>query len=500
MTRILFACIVLLALAGFRLLSGKNQLASQEVVQSKPGSYNVLFIAVDDLRPELGCYGARHIKSPNIDRLAAEGMVFQRAYCQQAVCSPSRTSLLTGLRPDSTRVYDLETHFRKTIPNVVTLPQHFKENGYYTAAMGKIYHGNLNDTLSWSEPWWRPQSKRKAPRGYVSAENVTLDTAKNSRGYAFESADEPDSIYQDGMTADRAIQTLRRIKDKPFFLAVGFLKPHLPFVAPKKYWDLYDPATIKVPPVQEPQAISPYALARFGELRAYTGIPKKGLLTEAQSRQLIHGYYACVSYMDAQVGRVLDELKKQGLDKNTIVILWGDHGWKLGEYGEWCKHTNFEVDAKAALLVKAPQMKAKGKPTKNLVEFVDIYPTLCELAGLKKPSHLQGISFAPLLDNPTAKGKAAVYSQYPRKMVMGYTVKTDRYRLVRWQLRSNPDSVAAYDLFDHVKDPGEMRNVAAEPAYQSVREELDQLLVKNIRTWSKSARSLPNGKSKSPVK
>ncbi|MEJ7740337.1 MAG: sulfatase [Chitinophagaceae bacterium] len=458
---------------GFQLTQG----AAETNNGKAPPKYNVLFIAVDDLRPELNCYGSTHIKSPNIDKLAAGGLIFNRAYCQQAVCSPSRTSLLTGMRPDATRIYDLQTHFRNTIPDVVTLPQHFKNNGYYSVGMGKLFHGNLQDERSWSEPWWQP--KTKSGLGYMKEENILLDKGAKGRGPAFEEADMPDSAYKDGKIADRAIQTLQRIKDKPFFLGVGFSKPHLPFVAPKKYWDMYDPVKIKLPDTSKPVNVPSIALSNWGELRAYKDIPSKGPLSPEQSRQLRHGYYACVSHMDAQVGKVLDELKRLGLDKNTIVILWGDHGWKLGDYGDWCKHTNFELDANAALILRAPEMKSKGRKTDALVEFVDIYPSLCELAGIPLPTHLQGSSFMPLLNNPSEKGKSVALTQYPRGGgMMGYSMRTDRYRFTSWQKKDDWQQTTALELYDHQKDPGEKINLANQPEYAKLVGELSSQLKK----------------------
>ncbi len=436
---------------------------------------NVLFIAVDDLRTELGCYGVKAIQSPNIDRLAAGGTVFDRAYCQQAVCSPSRTSLLTGLRPDSTKVYNLTTHFRTTVPDVVTLPQHFKNHGYFTRSVGKIYHDSLLDPASWSEPpakAGRPMyatkenqalvaRKRKAAAGKKFA---TPSARYNARtGPSYEWADVPDNAYSDGSIADAAIGMLQEAKDKPFFLAVGFYKPHLPFIAPKKYWDLYRREDI-------PMAANPFApkgaprlaLSNWGELRAYEDIPPTGPLTEEKARLLKHGYYASVSYIDAQVGRLLDELKRLDLHRRTVIVLWGDHGWKLGEHGAWCKHTNYENDAHAPLICSAPGQKSPNRHTRALVEFVDVYPSLCDLAGLPLPPHLEGTSFAPLLDSPDRAWKNAAFSQYPRgRGVMGYSIRTDRYRLTRW-LRPDGSEVAR-ELYDHQIDPQENENIAENP-------------------------------------
>ncbi|HWH70886.1 MAG TPA: sulfatase, partial [Candidatus Sulfotelmatobacter sp.] len=359
-------------------------LAGQASAESTPASsnrLNVLFIAVDDLRPELGCYGNALIQSPNIDRLARSGVVFNRAYCQQAVCSPSRSSLLTGTRPDTTKVWDLETHFRKALPEVVTLPQLFKNHGYFVQGMGKIYHNGFNDPPSWSVPFKTPKAAAygspeslaliSKKRQQAIAEGKNEETIqKTARGPAFEGADVPDDTFHDGALAEMAIAALRDLKQKPqpFFLAVGFIRPHLPFVAPKKYWDLYDPEKIPLAPNPfRPKDAPAYAVIEGGELQTYDSIPK-GHVPDDLARRLKHGYYAAVSYMDAQVGRVLEELDRLGLRDNTLIILWGDHGWKLGEHDAWCKHTNVENDTWAPLILSVPRMQAAGKHTDALVE------------------------------------------------------------------------------------------------------------------------------------
>jgi len=468
-------------------------------VFSQPKKMNVLFIAVDDLRTELGCYGVDQIKSPNIDRLAKEGTVFNRAYCQQAVCSPSRTSLLTGLRPDSTKIYDLVTHFRSTIPDVVTLPQYFKNQGYYTKGFGKIYHGVLDDPLSWSdEPGFSQTSMGnlnpdEASRNRdlvakkikkLSEEQFSrLEQRKKTKIPAYECKDVPDNAYGDGALTDEAIALLNedKMKNGPFFLAVGFRKPHLPFVAPKKYWDLYDGEKIamaKNPFL--PDNVPQIALWDWWEnLRSYEDMPQEGPLTQEQAKKLKHGYYACVSYTDAQIGRLLDELDRLGLRKNTIVILWGDHGWKLGEHAMWCKQTNFENDTNAPLICSVPEQKMRGSHTNALVEFVDVYPSLCEMAGLPIPSNLQGRSFAPLLDSPNLPWKEAAYSQFPREGgVMGYSMRTDRYRFTAW-LDKNKHTIAR-ELYDHQKDPEENKNIAGMPKNSLLVEKLSQQLSKAI--------------------
>jgi len=456
---------------------------------------NVLFIAVDDLRPELGCYGRGHVKSPNIDKLAGEGLVFTRAYCQQAICGQSRASLLTGLRPDTLHGSGMRTHFRKFVPDVVTLPQNFKLQGYHTQAMGKIFHGGfktayvgdrMDDPPSWSVPTWRA-----GPRYYYTPEGIAIArqvfpkqvkvpdpdpddwTEHFVRGLATEAPDIADNVPYDGQVADHAVRTLRRIQDRPFFLAVGFLKPHLPFVAPKKYWDLYDPSEIELAANPfPPQDAPPMALHNFGELRYYSDVPKTGPVADEAARRLIHGYYACVSYVDTLVGRVLGELDRLGLRERTIVVLWGDHGWHLGDHGLWCKHSNFEKAVRVPLIVSAPGMKAVGRKTDALVEFVDLYPTLSELAGLSTPDDLEGASIVPLLDDPERPWKEAAFSQYPRGKAMGYSMRTDRYRFTLWQARKEPHQVHAVELYDHEHDPEENMNLAGRPEHAGLVERL----------------------------
>ena len=485
---------------------------------------NVLFIAVDDLRPEFGAYGASYIKSPNLDRIAKAGITFNRSYCQQAVCSPTRSSILTGTRPDTTKVWDLVTHFRDALPDVVTLPQLFKNNGYFVQGMGKIYHGSLDDPQSWSVPWGTPKAETyalpenvklnarrygvdpdgdnaaaKKGKGKGKAEKAakaefptvpdSMPAAKNIRGPAFEGADVPDNFFQDGQVAELAVSTLQAIskKKEPFFLAVGFVKPHLPFISPKKYWDLYDPSKIELAPNKfRPKGAPDYAIQPGGELRNYFGIPE-GSVPDDLARQLKHGYYAAISYMDAQVGKVLDELDRLDLRKNTIVILWGDHGWKLGEHDAWCKHSNSENDTNTALLLSVPGMKNAGAKTNSIVEFVDIYPTLADLAGLPLPKHLEGVSFKPVLDDPKRPWKSAAFSQYPRNagksgdgQLMGYAMRTGRYRFVVWVARDDHAKIDAIELYDHNLDPQENTNIANVPGNNEL---VEKLLVQWRKGW-----------------
>jgi len=471
--------------------------------------YNVLFIAVDDLRPQLGCYGDEQIKSPNIDALAKNSMVFSRAYCQQALCNPTRASLLTGRRPDTLKIRWLSEHFRAAVPNVITLPQYFKQNGYYTVSLGKIYHSRgLDDPPSWSEPSWRPprpgygkqetldamakarkaMQKKMAAEGYEHKDKRDGEPIKDPktgrikkayrepkkyavRGPAWEDPDVPDNALKDGCIADKAIEVLDRIKDKPFFLAVGFFKPHLPFAAPKKYFDLYPIETIQLAPNPlPPKNVPAIALWSWGELRQYKGMPKEGPLPDETARALRRAYNACVSYTDAQIGRLLKELDRLDLAKNTIVVLWGDHGWQLGEHGLWSKFTNFELATRAPLIVRVPQTTQQGAYTNAIVEFVDIYPTLCELAGLTLPEGLEGTSFVPVIKNPDQAWKQAAFSQHPRAdHEMGYSMRTDRYRYTEWHHTrwGIPDGEPiAIELYDHATDPDENVNVAGEPDQQ----------------------------------
>lgn len=445
-------------------------------VRNVQAEQNVLFIAVDDLRPELGCYGKSYIQSPNIDALAARGLVFDRAYCQQAICMASRSSLMSGWRPDTNQLYTCAALY-SLAPDALSMNRQFQANGYETVVGGKIYHHEMDDGKGWDKV--AEFNGGWVGRGYVADESkriveayeATIQGKKGRKGLgpAFEAADVPDNAYQDGQCADFAIEQLRRLakqKDKPFFLAVGLLKPHLPFNAPQKYWDMYDPETIELASNPfGPTDATKYTGTAWGELRGYLGIResiKKGKISDEMARQLKHGYYACVSYADAQVGKIIDELDRLGLRDDTVIVLWGDHGWKLGEHGQWCKHTNFEIDTRVPLIVSSPGMKEAGKHTGALTESVDIYPTLCELAGIAKPSHLEGTSFAPLLSDAARSWKSAVFSQYPRERnfeVMGYSMRTDRYRYTEWQNRETKEPLAR-ELYDLQQDPEANANVA----------------------------------------
>jgi arylsulfatase A-like enzyme len=430
---------------------------------------NVLFIAVDDLRPQLNCYGHAQMVSPNIDRLAADGVLFEYAYCQQAVCAPSRASLLTGMRPDSTTIYDLHTPVSRHLPDVLTLPQHFRANGYTSISLGKIYHHWNDDLPGWDEqPWHAPGPSYQIPENQALdryAAEMSKGKTFRDRGPATERADVEYNAYPDGKTADKAVEMLNALKDGPFFLAVGFLKPHLPFIAPKDYWDLYDPDDIDLADNPfKPKDCPNIAMHNWGELRGYYGIPDNGPLRDEHARHMIHGYYACTSYTDAMIGRVVGELDRLGLRDNTAIVLWGDHGWNLGEHGLWCKHCNFETSVHSPMIFSVPGMAGNGRPSQALTEFVDIYPTLSDVCGLPLPGHVEGKSLRPLLEDPDAQWDDAAYSQYPRGRRMGYSMRTRRHRYTEW-VEGDTKEVFARELYDHDEDPGENVSLALRPEY-----------------------------------
>ena len=498
---------------------------------------NILFIAIDDLKPILGCYGDKLIKTPNIDRLAKMGTVFQSNYCQQAVCGPSRVSIMTGKRPDYTQVWDLKTQMRDINPDIVTLPQFLITQGYTTQGLGKVYDSRSvdekMDAISWSVPFYNyfkteekyyaketgmpalgayqlPETKELAKKYQQQALDKGLkgveitDYISKMLKPSLESADVPDNAYNDGANALRAIEILERLKsdNKPFFFAVGFSKPHLPFVAPKKYWDLYKKEDMPIAPFQGKSKNGvDVAYHNSGEIRAYSDIPPLisftdqkdfGLtLTIDKQRELIHGYYAAVSYSDAQVGLILDKLDELGLTKNTIIVLWGDHGWHLGDHNLWCKHSNFEQATKAPLIISAPGIAASV--SKAPTEFIDVFPTLCDLAGVKMPESLDGKSLKPLMNKKAKLVKEFSISQYPRSStnveterqgyassnVMGYSLRTENFRYTIWMTNNFRSSqpfkenlIVGTELYDYIKDPDETKNVVGDKKYKSTAIEL----------------------------
>lgn len=448
---------------------------------------NVLLIMVDDLKPALGAYGNDTAITPEMDKLASESMRFDAAYSNQAVCAPSRYNLMLGSRSTSTGIYNFGRNPRDYYSQATTLPQFFKENGYHAEAMGKVYHighNTYDDTASWSVPSYHDKvieynDPESTPGDELTREealfsNRSWDFARSlERGAAWESPEVPDTAYADGRVAERAKKRLQELgsnPDKPFFLAVGFARPHLPFSAPQKYWDMYDPEELPMPKIEQmPEGAPDYAGKTGGEIAQYFPVPSadenEGPYSEELKTNLIHGYYASMSYSDAQIGKVLDELKKQGLDENTIVVLWGDHGFLLGELNMWTKHVNYEKANRIPLLIKAPGVTEPGTSTDQLTETVDIYPTLAELAGFSTPDLQQpfdGVSMVPVLKDPDTRVRDYAYHAYPRGGKMGRAIRTDRYRLVEWKNIGADPETAEIELYDYSDGAVEEENIADE--------------------------------------
>lgn len=473
-----------------------RQRAARPATQPRP---NILLILVDDLKPALRSFGDSHAISPNIDRLAARGVRFQHAYANQAVCAPSRINLMTGRRSTSTGIYHFGMDLRDYVPNAVTLPQLFRQAGYTTQSIGKVFHvghGSFDDRASWSVPSRKDKvieyrdpasTDGRATREEVLFNEVPFEgavfeaAAKQPRGAAWESPDVPDEAYADGRTARFAGQRLRELKaaKSPFFLAVGFARPHLPFAVPKRYWDLYDPAKLPQPASDRLPAGAPdFAGKVKGEIAAYTPLPASGIgadIPPDQRRKLIHGYYAGVSYVDAQIGKLLDALDREGLAKDTIVILWGDHGFHLGDHGLWTKHTNYEQAVRLPLILAGPGTGRAGAAPAQLAETVDIYPTLVRLAGLRLPATMQpldGTDLGPVLRDARRQVRPYAYHAFNRPGRIGQAIRADRYRLIRWTKEATGERI--HELYDLRSDPGETRNIAREQPV--VRARLDAWL------------------------
>lgn len=480
MRKTVAALLTLSALAGPFRVAAKPEPAPSVGVRA-----NVLLIMVDDLKPAIHAYGDPVAVTPNIDRLIARGTRFDLAYANEAVCAPSRFNLMTGARSTSSGIYDFGQNLREYLPDAVTLPQYFMAAGYEAESMGKVFHvghGTIDDPQSWSVPahkdhvieYLTPVAKAI---GHTSEEALfnefelpnedVWDYARTlPRGLAWESPDVSDDAYADGRTAKFAISRLDALKGgaKPFFLAVGFARPHLPFSVPKKYWDLYDPAKLPMPTFERlPEGAPAFAGKIGGEINAYQPVPQNtpaAQYPEALKRKLIHGYYAGVSYTDAQIGKVLDALDRGGLSRNTIVVLWGDHGYHLGDHAMWTKHTNYEQATHIPLVFAGPGV-ASGKVTRQLAETVDLYPTLADLAGLTRPTGPQpidGISLKPVLQHAYTQLRPYAYHAYNRPDRWGQAIRTERYRLVRWTHDTTGERT--YELYDLIADPGETRNVA----------------------------------------
>lgn len=507
-------CLATPAIAGGMLYfrTARSLLAIQAVEERPPVDVrpNILFLAVDDLRPTLGCYGDTVAVTPNIDQLAERGVRFERAYCQVAVCNPSRASLMTGLRPDNLGVWTLPIHFREAKPDAVTLPQWLRKSGYTAVSHGKIYHNPTPDPQSWSEPIRElsrlPYAWPDGTRDFVREQMEQLpagDWRKNNlRAPATASPDIPDNKLLDGARTDMCIEDLRRLarSDAPFFLAMGFIRPHLSFVAPQKYWDLYQPEDLPVLTEQQmPKGSPAFALANNSEVSHYVDMmdmPKpwdKRELDPTRARRLVHGYHACVSYIDAQIGRLLQTLDEEGLADNTIVVLWSDHGYKLGEYRGWGKMSNYEIDTRVPLIIAAPGMqKTVGQSTRSLAELLDLYPTLCELAGVDTPDFVDGKSLVPVLHDTTATVHQAAVSQYYRRhegeTVMGYALRTDEWRYVEWR-DFETGATRTRELYAHTPPAsGEATSppVLGWPETENVAESVDPSVLKklSIMMWS----------------
>lgn len=449
---------------------------------------NVLLILVDDLKPALGCYGDAHARTPHLDRLAARGLRFDRAYCNQAVCAPSRFTLMLGARSTSTGLYGLGSRLRERLPEAVTLPQHFaRHGGHRTESVGKVFHtghGNEGDPLSFSVPPFKdkvieyldPASTRggQLTREEALFTNQELHRIRElPRGAAYEMPEARDEDYADGRVAAETVRRLRAAAARrgrdgtPFFIAAGFVRPHLPFSAPRKYWDLHDPEKLPLPAHEEHPAGAPLvARKRGGEIAAYEPVPEgdEAVFPLELKRRLIHGYYASTSYVDAQIGKVMDELDRLGLANDTLVVLWGDHGFHLGDLGIWTKHTNYEQANRIPLLLVAPGVTRPGTSTLQPVETVDLFPTLAELAGLPAPQGPQpvdGVSLVPVLRDPDARVRDHACHCFP-KQKMGRAIRTERHRLVEWKTPGAPPESAEIELYDYEADPLERRNLAGE--------------------------------------
>ncbi|PWD98433.1 sulfatase [Marinilabilia rubra] len=522
------------------LILGIGLLAATSAFAQKKS--NVLFIAVDDLKPVIGSYGDEFAQTPHIDQLAEGGTLFTNAHTQRAVCGPSRASLMTGMRPDYTGVWDLKTRMRDVNPDILTLPQYYKENGYASVAIGKIYDprcvGNNYDAPSWSVPYSEsarytypekygepalsyyalPEAKERVDELRKEAqEKGVKNVSKYIREHfkpSTECADVEDDAYMDTQIANNALKYMEDLagQDEPFFLAVGFKRPHLPFAAPKKYWDLYE--RDEVPLAEYQHAVKngvDLAYHKHGELQSYTDIPEidsfsdifTKKLSEDKQRELIHGYYAAVSFIDAQVGRIMKRLKELGLDKNTTVVLWGDHGWHLGDHALWCKHTNFEQATRVPFIITTPKGKREVK-YHHPVEFLDIFPTLCDISGLDIPEHLQGESLKPVLSDPDTRIKEYAVSQFSRGKTNGYSIRTDRYRLTLWLENDyrtfdplDENLIVAGELYDYQEDPLETENFYEDREYLEVRDRLMDYFrefVKQQNQELKGAGSIPQGK------
>jgi len=484
---------------------------------------NILFLSIDDLRPALGVYGDSIAITPNIDQLANEGMTFRKTFAQCAVCAPSRASLMTGVRPDSTRVWHLGNKFRKINPDAVTMPQYFSKHGYHTVNLGKIFHNYMPDSVSWDEPDLRPARylkpdwlKRDGETFYISeavhkSQVIKRDSLLKLRpiryadgwntGPAWEAANVHDTMYYDGAQNELTKKTLTRLAkmDKPFYMGLGFFRPHLPFTAPKKYWDMYDKNKIPLPENPNlPNNAPIHTMNSMYELRHYDGFHHIGhptstyRMSEDTVRTLRQGYYASVSYVDALLGDLFSHMKELGIYENTIIVFWGDHGWKLGDHNSWGKMTNYNIDLQVPLIVRYPDQEKRGLQTFAFTELVDIFPSLCELAAIEVPDYMQGTSFVPLLNEPNLNWKNAAFSQFHRrpkvsadgKRYMGYSINTKNYHYIEWYdwfpKKGEKGDFKVAELYDSINDPTETNNLAVEEKHAEL---IKQLSIQLEKGW-----------------
>jgi iduronate 2-sulfatase len=456
---------------------------------------NVLFISSDDMRPQLGCYGDKVVMSPNIDALAKRGMLFKRSYVQQALCSPSRISMLSGRYPATTQIFEIGRELRKTMPDITTMPQHFKNQGYETRSLGKIYHSGIDDEPSWTVPPEHSKAPRYSPQTMAAVKKFLTDA--KARGIkppkvgkdslrsvvpAYESVDCDDDALLDGDTTVQATAQLKKYAadpSKPFFYGVGYVNPHVPYISPKKYWDLYDPTTLQLPKNDFPPRKAPAAAAKAGNgMNAHMGYPPDGKMSHEMKIQALHGYLAAISYVDAQVGRLMKVLDETGLAKNTVVVFWSDHGYYMGEHGWWAaKHNNYEGATRNCLIIATPAMSTAGQSTTALAQSVDLAPTLTELCGLPTHDGFQGRSLVPVLKDAAAQVNEAAFSWYPSGPWLGLAMRTQDWRYVEW---TQPGKPTQRELYSTSKDPQNNNNVSENPEHATLIQELAAQLAKRF--------------------
>ena len=440
---------------------------------------NVLVFYVDDLRAELGCYGSKTALTPNIDQLAKDGVLFNKAYVQQAICAPSRMSTLTGLRPETLGIYSIFTPLRKVHKDVVSLPQLFDSNGYKTISIGKVYHHGVDDKNVWSHYFEKEKNAYLKPENIALMKRLKEEGVKPLKGPAFESADVEDDGYKDGRVANYAIETLKKVKDDPFLMFVGLSKPHLPYNSPKKYWDLYNKNDFEIPSRKKPEEAYRLALSPWGELKSYSNIPKEGDLNDDLTRDLIHGYHASISYIDAQIGKVMTTLEELDLKKNTMIVFMSDHGYKIGDYASWCKQSNMEIDVRVPLIISREtsyKNRVTGKSSNALVENVDIYATLVDVCRLKSAPVTEGKSIVPVLNKPNKKWDKAAYSVYARgKKIMGVTATDGEWRYTEWR-DSKTHEILGSELYEHKNSLVSYVNLSGNEKYKKVEKRMKKLL------------------------